>query len=210
MADKAIVAAIRKQGLQLLNVTPQIEALRARLQFLHHHFGAPEWPDFSDQVLLNSLEDWLQPFLGNARNRSDLRQLDLHAALRSRIGWQQLQQLDQLAPERLRVPSGSSIRLQYPLDNPPVLAVKLQELFGLLETPRIAGERVAVSIHLLSPAGRPLQITQDLRHFWEHSYPEIRKEMKGRYPKHPWPDDPLNAVPTAKTKRKLAQVEKSV
>lgn len=207
-ANQAIIAALRSEGLQLLGWSEKVRRFRARLQFLHTHLHQPNWPDFSDQGLLQSLEDWLLPFLGNARNRNALQKIDLRAALGSRLDWQQLQQLDKLAPERIGVPSGSSIGLQYPADNTPILAVKLQEMFGQTDTPRIANGQVPVVIHLLSPAGRPLQITQDLRHFWAHSYPEVQKEMKGRYPKHPWPDDPLKANPTAKTKRRLAQQQR--
>lgn len=204
LANQAIIAALRDEGLQLLGWEKSTERFKDRLQFLHKYLDQQKWPDFSDQTLLETLEDWLLPFLGNSRNRSDLKKIDLQAALGSLLDWQQLQQLDKLAPERIKVPSGARINLQYPADETPILAVKLQEMFGLLDTPRIANGQVAVVIHLLSPAGRPLQITQDLRHFWEHSYPEVQKEMKGRYPKHPWPDDPLKAIPTAKTKRKLA------
>ncbi len=208
LAKQAIIAAIRSEGLELLGSRKNTERFKARLQFLHSHLKQQKWPDFSDQTLIDTLEDWLLPFLGKSRNRNDLQKIDLQTALSSRLDWQQLQQLDKLAPERINVPSGARINLQYPKDETPILAVKLQEMFGQLETPRIANGQVAVIIHLLSPAGRPLQITQDLRHFWEHSYPEVQKEMKGRYPKHPWPDDPLTAIPTAKTKGRLAQQER--
>lgn len=208
LAAQAIIEAIRSNGLMLLNRNDKTERFRARLQFLHSQYSSQDWPDFSDRALLNSLENWLLPMLGNVRNRSELQKIDLYTAFRNRLNWKQLQQLDKLAPERLEVPSGSSIRLQYSVDKAPVLAVKLQEMFGQLDTPRVAGGKVAVVIHLLSPAGRPLQITQDLCHFWEQSYPEVQKEMKGRYPKHPWPDDPLKALPTAKTKRKLTKQER--
>ncbi|WP_303721664.1 ATP-dependent helicase HrpB [Malonomonas rubra] len=204
--QQAVLSAVRSEGLQLLDINKQTQAFCQRLRFLHSQFPQ-DWPDVSEQSLLNSLEDWLLPFLGDSRNRNDLKKIDLLTAIRSQLDWHQLQQLEKLAPEKLAVPSGSKISLQYPLDNPPVLAVKLQEMFGQNDSPKVAGGQVPVVIHLLSPAGRPLQITQDLRHFWEQSYPEVQKEMKGRYPKHPWPDDPTNAQPTAKTKRKLAQQE---
>jgi len=207
-AEQVMLAAIRSEGLGLVNCSGRVASFRARLQFLHRNHDAQQWPDLWDEKLLARLENWLLPFLGKARNRSDLKKIDLQTALSSLLDWQQRQQLDTLAPEKLQVPSGSRIRLQYSADKPPVLAVKLQEMFGQTETPRIAGGKVAVVVHLLSPAGRPLQITQDLRHFWQQSYPDVKKEMKGRYPKHPWPDDPLQALPTAKTKRKLAQQEK--
>lgn len=207
LVQQTILAVVRRQGIRLLNVNKQVQAFCQRLQFLHRLFPQA-WPDFSEQALLDRLEDWLVPFLGDCRNRNDLKRIDLLSALRSQLDWQQLQQLDKLAPEKITVPSGSKISLQYPLDKPPILAVKLQEMFGQNDSPKVAGGQVPVVIHLLSPAGRPLQITQDLRHFWEHSYLEVQKEMKGRYPKHPWPDNPFTALPTAKTKRKLAQQEK--
>ena len=121
-------------------------------------------------------------------------------ALYALFDWNTRRQVDRLAPAALTVPSGLERTLSYDEDGPPVLAVKLQELFGLADTPRIAEGRVAVTLHLLSPAGRPLQVTQDLRSFWERTYPDVRKEMKGRYPKHPWPEDPWNAVATHRAK----------
>jgi len=198
----ALLEGIRKEGLQLLNWTPQVETLRNRLALLRKHDPGGDWPDVSDSQLLATLEDWLQPFLGQAKSRVDLQKLDLRQALLARLSWPQQQRLDQLAPLRLTVPSGSQIRLDYPAQGVPVLAVKLQELFGLAETPRIAGGQVAVQLHLLSPAGRPLQVTQDLVHFWNQVYPEVKKEMKGRYPKHPWPDDPWSAVATRHTSKR--------
>jgi len=198
----AVLAAIHSEGLQLLNWTPAAENLVNRVNFLHLQRQDENWPDCREAGLLKRLDSWLQPFLGNSRNRAELKKIDLLSALRSQLDWQQLQQLEQLAPERLQVPSGSQIRLQYPAAGVPILAVKLQEMFGQQETPRIAGGQVAVVIHLLSPAGRPLQVTQDLKNFWAVNYHEVKKEMKGRYPKHPWPDDPLVALPTARTKRR--------
>ncbi len=200
--EEAMLSAIRSEGLQLLNGSKVTENLVGRINFLHRQQPTENWPDLSETSLLNNLENWLQPFLGNSRNRADLKKIDLLTALRSQLDWQQLQRLEQLAPERLQVPSGSQIRLQYRSEGAPILAVKLQEMFGQLETPRIAGGRVAVVIQLLSPAGRPLQVTQDLKNFWAENYLEVKKEMRGRYPKHPWPDDPLTALPTAKTKRR--------
>ncbi len=209
LRQAALLAGIRSEGLKLFKHSPAVKSLLARGAFLQRSFPDQNWPDCSDAALLASLDDWLLPFLGSARNRADLQKLDLLPALRARFDWQQLQQLDLYAPERLKVPSGSQIRLDYSTEGPPVLAVKLQEMFGQIDTPRVADGRVAVLIHLLSPAGRPLQITQDLRHFWQENYPEVQKEMKGRYPKHPWPDNPLAFQATAKTKRKLAQQEQS-
>ena len=147
------------------------------------------------------LDNWLPAWLSRVKNRNDLNRIDLSAALKARLGWKGLKELDHFAPERLEVPSGSRIKLNYSGEDLPVLAVKLQEMFGLAETPRLADGRVPVLIHLLSPAGRPLAVTRDLKSFWDTVYPEVQKEMKGRYPKHPWPDDPWNAVATKRTKR---------
>ncbi len=130
------------------------------------------------------------------RNRSDLARIDLRPALVARLDWQQQRLLDKLAPTHLEVPSGHRVPLEYPAEGPPVLAVKLQELFGLGETPRVADGREPVLVHLLSPARRPIAVTRDLRSFWDGVYPEVKKELAGRYPRHPWPDDPWRAVPT--------------
>ena len=149
--------------------------------------------------MLATLEDWLLPFLSKVSRLSHFANLDLPGILVGQLPWPLPQRLDELAPKHLQVPSGSRIAIDY-AESPPVLAVRLQELFGLAETPRIADGRVPLTLHLLSPAGRPLQVTQDLRGFWERTYPEVKKEMKGRYPRHPWPDDPANATPTRRAK----------
>jgi ATP-dependent helicase HrpB len=161
----------------------------------------PEWPAFEESDLLDTLEDWLAPFLLSVRKLSDLRQLDLLAALKSRLSWSQLQTLEGALPERFEVPTGSKIKIDY-RQNPPVLPVKLQEMFGCDINPSVAGGRVPLLVHLLSPAGRPLQVTQDLAGFWRSGYESVKKEMKGRYPKHPWPDDPLTAAATRHSKRR--------
>jgi ATP-dependent helicase HrpB len=143
------------------------------------------------------------------RNRKDLARLDLAAILLAPLDWPQRRKLDELAPTHVAIPSGRAAALDYAAEQPageiapPTLSVKLQELFGLTETPRLANGRVPVLIHLLSPAGRPVQVTRDLANFWRTGYPEVKKDLKGRYPKHPWPDDPLTAVATAKTKKRL-------
>jgi ATP-dependent helicase HrpB len=162
-------------------------------------------PDLSDAVLLASLDAWLRPAFAGKTRLDALTADELSEALKSGIDWDLRQRIDRYAPPRIEVPSGMQRGIDYALDDhgepaSPVLAVKLQELFGLAETPRIADGRVALTIHLLSPAGRPLQVTQDLRGFWERTYPEVKKEMKGRYPKHPWPDDPWNAMATHRAK----------
>ena len=160
-----------------------------------------DWPDFSLEGLKQSLADWLAAYLAPVKRLADLRKLDLAAALRARLSWEQQQRLDGWLPERIDVPSGSRLRIDYG-QTPPVLAVKLQEMFGARESPSLAGGRVRLVVHLLSPAGRPLQVTQDLASFWTSGYEAVRREMKGRYPKHPWPDDPLAAEATRFTRKR--------
>jgi ATP-dependent helicase HrpB len=203
----ALLGVIRKRGLEILPWTPALDQWRARVNLLHRVFGELEdnpWPDLSSSALLANLESWLLPYLGTVRRLQDFRQLDLKAILLAQLPWPLPLDLERLAPERLAVPSGSSVPIDYSQD-PPVLAVKLQEMFGCQETPTIAEGRVALLVHLLSPAQRPLQVTQDLAGFWRSSYREVQREMKGRYPKHPWPDDPAQAQATRHTKRRLEQ-----
>ncbi len=198
-----VVAAIRASRLELLNLSESFRQLRSRLTLLRGVFPADGWPDLSDAALLDDLESWLAPFLTGVRNAQQLSSVNLSEALLAGLDYRQRQALDELAPTHLNVPSGSRIRLDYGNNgDQPVLAVKLQELFGLAQTPTVAKGRVAVLLHLLSPAGRPLQVTQDLKGFWDGSYHQVKKEMKGRYPKHPWPDDPWNAPPTRRAKPK--------
>jgi ATP-dependent helicase HrpB len=199
-ADRAaaLLEGIRREGPGLLPWTPALVRWRQRVDLLARHLGPP-WPRLDDDALLATLEGWLVPHLGAMRRRSDLARLDLAGALGALLPWPLPRQLDELAPERLAVPSGSTIAVDYAVD-PPVLAVKLQELFGCTETPRIGGGRIAVVVHLLSPAGRPVQVTQDLASFWATGYAAVRAELRGRYPRHPWPDDPLTAPASARTK----------
>lgn len=186
---------IRRGGIDLLPWGRRDGELRRRLAFLHHYSVteegiAGEWPDVSDDALLERLEEWLRPLLSGKRGRDRLGRLDMSAALTSLLGWREQRDLDRLAPERIRVPSGAQIRIDYGRPEEPVLPVRLQEMFGSTRTPRIAGGRVPLTLHLLSPAHRPVQITRDLEGFWTGSYAEVRKEMKGRYPKHDWPENP--------------------
>jgi len=204
--DKAAVAAtlcraIRAAGMGSLGWTDQAQQLQARVAFLARHDPEGGWPDLRDDHLTATLEDWFGPWLAGLNRLDDARRLDLAAILLGRLDWKQRQRLDELAPEHLTVPSGSRKRIDYAAD-PPVLAVKLQEMFGLADTPRLCAGRVPVMLHLLSPAHRPVQVTQDLSGFWARGYPEVRKELRGRYPKHPWPEDPLNAPPTARAGRR--------
>ncbi|MEU7848211.1 ATP-dependent helicase HrpB [Micromonospora parva] len=198
--DRAEVAAallngLRQDGLGLLEWTPAARALRERLGFLRHHLGDP-WPEVDDDSLLDAAPSWLGPELAAARRRADLARVDVPSALRRLLPWAQAARLDELAPERIDVPSGSRIRLDYSDPAAPVLAVKLQETFGWPAAPRIADGRVPVLLHLLSPAGRPVAVTADLASFWRTGYPQVRSELRGRYPRHPWPEDPATATPT--------------
>ncbi|MFI7327127.1 ATP-dependent helicase HrpB [Streptomyces rubiginosohelvolus] len=197
----ALVDGLRREGLGLLRWNRDTEQLRSRLAFLHGVLGAP-WPDVSDGALLADPDAWLEPELSRARRRSDLGRIDAGQALRRLLPWAtgEAARLDELAPERIEVPSGSRIRVEYGGDQP-VLAVKLQELFGLAETPRVAG--VPVLVHLLSPAGRPAAVTADLASFWREGYKAVRAELRGRYPKHPWPEDPATVPATRYTSARL-------
>ncbi|MCX4848643.1 ATP-dependent helicase HrpB [Streptomyces sp. NBC_00893] len=201
LVREALVEGLRREGLGLLRWTRESEQLRERLAFLHRELGGP-WPDVSQGALLERTERWLEPELSRARRRSDLARIEAGQALRRLLPWAtgEAVRLDELAPERIEVPSGSRIRVEYG-GAQPVLAVKLQELFGLRETPRVAG--VPVLVHLLSPAGRPAAVTADLASFWRDGYRAVRAELRGRYPKHPWPEDPTTVEATRFTKARL-------
>ena len=194
LVRSALVDGLRSEGLGLLRWSEDASRLRERMAFLHRVLGAP-WPAVDDSALLSTVDSWLS----GARRRSDLASLDARSALRTLLPWPEASRLDELAPDRLRVPSGSQIRVDYRGDQP-VLAVKLQETFGWTSTPSLAG--VPVVLHLLSPAGRPAAITADLATFWRTGYPAVRADLRGRYPKHPWPDDPAGAAPTRHTTRR--------
>ncbi|WKD35194.1 ATP-dependent RNA helicase [Streptomyces xanthophaeus] len=200
----ALLDGLRAEGLGLLRWSPDALTLRARLGFLHRTLGGA-WPDVAeDRALLERADEWLEPELSRARRRADLGRIDAGQALNRLLPWAtgEAVRLDELAPERLEVPSGSRIRVDYSAEHgQPVLAVKLQELFGLAETPRVAG--VPVLVHLLSPAGRPAAVTADLASFWQGGYRAVRAELRGRYPKHPWPEDPATAEPTRHTNARL-------
>ncbi|MCS3840031.1 ATP-dependent helicase HrpB [Pseudomonas sp. JAI111] len=201
--SQALVNLVRRKGLELLPWTPELRQWQARVALLRQldlgNKSDSEWPDVSDAALLKNLEHWLMPYLGKVSRLSHFANLDLSSIVHNLLPWPLPQRLDELAPHHLSVPSGSSIRLDYS-EQPPILAVRLQELFGLAETPRIAGGRQVVKLHLLSPARRPVQVTQDLANFWRSTYAEVKKDLKGRYPKHYWPDDPLVAEATARIK----------
>jgi ATP-dependent helicase HrpB len=195
----AFLGGLQRAGLEGLPWTKSSRQLLDRLRFLHH-VDPDRWPDASDAALLDSLEEWLLPFLPGARRLSDLHRVDLEAALLSRVPRDRTGQLADLAPTHIRVPSGSRIPVDYSDPTAPSLAVRLQEVFGLLATPTIAGGRVPVTMTLLSPAHRPVQVTRDLASFWSDAYFEVRKDLRGRYPKHHWPEDPFTATPTRRAR----------
>jgi ATP-dependent helicase HrpB len=196
----ALLAAVRAGGIDMLPWSEPARRLRARMQALRAWMPELGLADVSDAVLLATLDEWLAPYLEGRHRLDALKPEELSQALAARLDHEQRRALDAQAPDSLLVPSGQLRRLDYPAGEPPVLAVKLQELFGLADTPRVGGGRVPVTLHLLSPAGRPIQVTQDLRGFWERTYPEVKRELKGRYPRHPWPDDPWTAAPTHRAK----------
>ena len=204
-AAAALTAAVAELGLDALPWTEGLRQWHARVQSLRQWMPELELPDLGDDALLATLDTWLKPAFSGKRRLDALSEEELGEALKSPLPWAQRQLVDRHAPTRVSVPSGMERRIEYALDHgglpqPPVLAVKLQELFGLADTPRVADGRIPLTLHLLSPGGRPLQVTQDLRSFWSNTYPEVRKEMKGRYPKHPWPDDPWSATATHRAK----------
>ncbi|MGW3112927.1 ATP-dependent helicase HrpB [Streptomyces sp. NPDC001091] len=202
LVRSALLDGLAREGLGLLRWTEQARLLRQRLAFLRARLGKP-WPDVSDEALLASVDAWLEPELSRARRRADLGRIDAGQALARLLPWAggEAARLDELAPERIAVPSGSRVRVDYTDPERPVLAVKLQEMFGLRQTPEVAGAPVLV--HLLSPAGRPAAVTADLASFWRDGYRAVRSELRGRYPKHPWPEDPATAEPTRHTTARL-------
>ncbi|MEI7024246.1 ATP-dependent helicase HrpB [Paenibacillus sp. y28] len=197
---RALLSGIAAEGIGLLPWTRGSRQLQERLQFLSKHDSG--WPDVSDEALLSTMDQWLRPQILGLKNRQDLQRLQMNQLLEDRLNWEQRRQLDELAPTAIRVPSGSRIAVDYSDPSGPVLAVRLQELFGMSETPRIAGGRVPITLHLLSPAQRPVQVTRDLANFWRSTYFEVKKDLKGRYPKHYWPEDPLIAEPTSRVRPK--------
>ena len=192
---------IKEEGLGVLNWDKKALSLKQRVDLLNHHMSIEDFPDLSDKYLLNNMDIWLDPYLNGIKSIKELESLDLHEILSAQISWEMKKELDELVPEYIKVPSGSNIKIDYENIDTPVLAVKIQEIFGMKEFPLILRGKVALQIHLLSPANRPVQITYDLKSFWENSYSEVVKELKGKYKKHYWPDDPLQAQATNKTKK---------
>ena len=199
----ALLDGLRAEGMRLLRWGDAARRLRDRLATLHRAVGAP-WPDVSDEALLGEADRWWSGPFTTARGRADLARIDGGAVLRPLLGWREAATLDELAPERIAVPSGSRIALDYS-GGQPVLAVRVQEVFGWTATPTVAGGRLPVVLHLLSPAGRPAAVTADLASFWANGYPQVRADLRGRYPKHAWPEDPLTATPTRRTTRPTAR-----
>lgn len=195
---EALLGEIVRAGIDALPLNESAERLRARLAFLHHHDA--RWPDVSSDTLLRTIGEWLAPELSGVRKWDELARVDTATALLPLLDWEQRAALDRVAPTHLEVPSGSRIQLDYANPDAPVLAVKLQEVFGWTATPRLLDGKVPVTLHLLSPAQRPVQVTQDLAGFWRTSYFDVRKDLRGRYPRHPWPDDPLAATATRRAK----------
>ncbi|WP_050908758.1 ATP-dependent helicase HrpB [Vibrio harveyi] len=200
---QALLTYVRRQGLQSLNWTPAAENLLERIRCAVEWLPEQAWPSFDDVDLLASLEEWLEPYMSTVASVKDLAKVNLVEALNARLGWSLNQHIDEWLPEEYRLPTGSKKRIRYQCGHEPVLSVRMQEVFGESTSPTVAQGRKRLVLELLSPAQRPLQVTTDLAAFWVGSYKEVQKEMKGRYPKHVWPDDPATHVATTKTKRQL-------
>ena len=202
-AVPVLLEVVRNSALEILDWERPVRLFLGRVRLVKRAFPGEEWPDLDAERLLATLPQWLGPYLYGVRSLRDLAAVDLLSALKALFDRNMLRLLEERAPTHVPAPSGRRVEIDYLSGEEPVLAVKLQEMFGLSDTPAIAGGRVKLLLHLLSPAGRPVQVTRDLKNFWERGYQEVKRELKGRYPKHPWPDDPWNAVPTGKTKRSL-------
>ena len=197
---KLLLELVKKEGLELLTWSKKATRLKTRVNFLNHH---QEFVDFSDEALLNTLEHWLEPYLSGVTTIKALEALDVYSMLLSLLSWDKQQLLDTMAPSSVKVPSGSNIHIDYSDYEKPSMSVKIQEVFGLHETPKVLNNTLALQIHLLTPAMTPMQITYDLKSFWENSYAEVRKEVRGKYKRHYWPEDPFEAVATSKTKKHM-------
>ena len=200
-----LLEQVARRGVASLNWSGAARQLQGRVGCAARLLPEEGWPDLSDPQLNSRLADWLGPQLAGVRSWQDIQKVDLQQALQQALGWRLAQTLDSVAPTHLQVPSGRRAALDYTVEEGPVLAVKLQELFGMADSPAVCRGRLAVLVHLLSPAGHPVAVTRDLQGFWQRGYPEVRKELRGRYPKHPWPDDPWNAPATHRTKQSFAR-----
>jgi ATP-dependent helicase HrpB len=203
-AVAAMLEGVRQCGIEALPWDADSRSLQARMQFVRslQRRDLADWPASDAAALTASLEQWLAPYLGGITRRDQLARIALSEALRSRLSGTQQRALETLAPRELLVPSGSRIGIDYTDTSAPCISVRLQEVFGLMETPRVADGAIPVTFKLLSPAQRPVQITRDLAGFWRSSYMEVRKDMRGRYPKHHWPENPLQAAPTRGARRR--------
>jgi ATP-dependent helicase HrpB len=199
---RELLGGIVALGIDCLPWTDDLRQWQARVVLLREVFGSENWPDVSDAYLAAHCDSWLEPFLGSARSLVQVQVRDLRAALAALLPPHRNAELDELAPRVIMLPDGSRARLQYVPGEPPVLSARIQSLFGMRDTPRVAVGRVKVLMHLMSPAMRPVQITADLEGFWKNSYHAVKKDLKGRYPKHRWPDDPLQAAPARRKPRK--------
>jgi ATP-dependent helicase HrpB len=200
---EVLCAAVREKGLKFIGWSDDHEVWQARVMSLRKWRPEEDWPDVGEEYLLNTIESWLAPYTTGVTKQTDWQRLDLEKILSSILPWHLLNKLDVLVPLRFSVPSGSLIRIKYFIDgSTPVMEVRLQEVFGLLETPRINEGRTRLLMHLLSPGFRPVQVTQDLHSFWENTYREVRKELRVRYAKHHWPEDPWTAQAVRGVKRK--------
>ncbi|RXJ89024.1 ATP-dependent helicase HrpB [Arcobacter sp. CECT 8983] len=193
---------VQKEGLELLTWSKKAEALRQRVNFINENSDL-EFPSFKEEDLKENVFDWLKPYLHDIKTVKELQTLDTYSILLGYIPWDKQQLLDTLAPTHIKVPSGSNIKIDYNNSTTPILAVKIQEMFGMHETPKILNNKIALQVHLLSPALRPIQITYDLKSFWENSYAEVKKELFSKYKKHYWPDNPFEAIATNKTKKNM-------
>ena len=200
----ALLEGVKTLGLAVLNWSKEAEAFRQRVNFVNlQKIQQCQLPELDDHYLLNNLDEWLAPHLSGQNSVKQLQKLDLHTILQSCLTWPQQQQLKQWVPTHITVPSGSKVAIDYTVAQTPVLAVRLQEVFGLQDSPTILDGQVTLTMHLLSPARKPMQITQDLRSFWQTTYHDVKKELKGKYKRHYWPDDPFTAIATNKTKRNM-------
>ena len=207
------MTGVQTCALPILDWNEKTNNLKHRVQCINHHlknspalekqFAQKTLPDFSDQALINSLNEWLQPHLNKENSLKQCKKLDCYNLLLNQLSWEQQQLINELAPETIRVPSGSSVKIDYSVPTQPVLAVRLQEVFGLYDTPTIIDGHCKLMLHLLSPARKPMQITQDLNSFWQTTYHDVKKELRGKYKKHYWPDDPFTAQATSKTKKQM-------
>lgn len=211
--QQCLMQAIRNTKLECLNWNAKADSLKQRVQFINHHlnnnpavkkqFADQPLPDFSEQTLSDTLDEWLQPYLNNENSLKQCFKLDLYSLLLNQLSWEQQQLIKQLAPIRISVPSGSAVNIDYSDPVQPVLAVRLQEVFGLYDTPTVLNGQCKLMMHLLSPARHPMQVTQDLNSFWKNTYHDVKKDLRGKYKRHYWPDDPFTAQATSKTKKQM-------